>query len=140
MVTEVFDIACDASKLCEFRKKWRTILAAGGWSENDIQQIVLVLDEAITNIMRHAYGGGCGPIRLALTDTESKTEFVLEDEGPPFDPTRLPSPKLPKEDPGGLGVHFIRTIMDEFRYDRDFSPGNRIHLIKYKSSPKEGRV
>ena len=137
-MSEVFDLKCDASKLCEFRGKLRSLLEAGGWEANDIQQIVLAIDEALTNVMRHAYGDEGGPIRLEVCDDSDKTEFFIEDKGPSFDPTVLPEPKLPKEDPGGLGVHFIRAIMDQFSYDKEFQPGNRIHLIKYKKRRKEG--
>jgi len=92
----------------------------------------LAVDEALTNIIRHAYQGKPGKMTVSVAATEDKVEIVLEDFGQKFDPTQVPPPELPRHKPGGLGVHFIRTIMDQMIYDDQGLAGNRLRLIKHK--------
>jgi anti-sigma regulatory factor (Ser/Thr protein kinase) len=75
-----------------------------------------------------------------LNVSDDKIEIVLEDQGKKFDPTQVPPPELPRQKPGGLGVHFIRTIMDQVIYEGDKVEGNRLRLIKRKAknSKREG--
>jgi len=93
----------------------------------------LAVDEALTNIIRHAYQGNLGKITVLVGVTGEKIEIVLEDSGKKFDPTQVPPPELPRHKPGGLGVHFIRTIMDQMIYDDRNPSGNRLCLIKHKA-------
>jgi len=93
----------------------------------------LAVDEALTNIIRHAYQEKPGKMVICVTVDSDKIEIVLEDQGKKFDPTQVPSPELPRHKPGGLGVHFIRTIMDQMIYDDQGPAGNRLRLIKHKA-------
>lgn len=93
----------------------------------------MAVDEALTNIIRHAYGGKPGKMAVSVTTADNKIEIVLEDRGIKFDPTQVPSPELPRHKPGGLGIHFIRTIMDQMIYDDRDPTGNQLCLIKYKT-------
>ena len=93
----------------------------------------MAVDEALTNVIRHAYQGKPGKMTVFVKVTGDKIEITLEDLGKKFDPTRVPSPELPRHKPGGLGIHFIRTIMDQMIYDDQYSEGNRLRLIKHKS-------
>lgn len=129
---KVFNFAADSKYLSSFRGELRTILKDAGWDEKAINEIALALDETLTNIIRHAYSKAGGNIKIRILDSPEKTEFWIEDSGKKFDPTAVPAPDLPKTKPGGLGVHFVRTIMDDFIYDYSFAEGNRLHLIKKK--------
>jgi len=86
----------------------------------------------LTNVIRHAYAGGSGKMTVLVRAAHDKIEIVIEDLGKKFDPTQVPPPELPRHKPGGLGVHFIRTIMDEMIYDPQCLEGNRLRLIKHK--------
>ncbi|HRK62159.1 MAG TPA: ATP-binding protein [Candidatus Omnitrophota bacterium] len=129
-----FVLKNESSELPVFRAKMRTFLSEKGWPEKNTGEWLLVLDEALTNVIRHAYSGTPGEIIVEISDEPSKTEFMIEDHGKRFDPTQAPTPKLPKETPGGLGVHFIRQLTDRFEYDNSFQGGNRIYLMRYKPS------
>ena len=131
-----FVLKNESTELPLFRERMRKLLSEGGWSDKKIGEWVLVLDEALTNVIRHAYCGSTGEIIVEIMDSENQTEFLIEDHGKPFDPTKLPSPKLPKETPGGLGVHLIRSLTDCFEYDSSFQGGNRIRLVRYKACEK----
>lgn len=79
-------------------------------------QLVLAVDEACTNIIRHAY---CevrsGRITLHLSRERDMLAFELRDEAPVVDPARLKSRDLDECKPGGLGVAFIDTLMDDWK-------------------------
>lgn len=66
-------------------------------------------------------------VRAAISRDEVR--FVIRDEGPGFDPAKLPDPRTPEHigDVGGRGVLLIRTFMDRVEYS---SRGNEITLVK----------
>lgn len=127
-----FELVASSEVLSPFRKELRQILGQAGWEKKTTEEILLTVDEALTNIIRHAYQGKPGKMMVTVGTSDDKVEIVLEDWGKKFDPTQVPPPELPRQKPGGLGVHFIRTIMDQMIYDNQFAEGNRLRLIKRK--------
>ncbi len=84
----------------------------------------LVLEEALTNIIRYAYPDGREEKVLVVAESDAmKLVFVLMDGGIAFDPTQLPDADISlsvKERPiGGLGFFLIRQMMDKVEYRRD---------------------
>lgn len=131
---KIFDLSANSEVLGGFRSEQRSFLERTGWDPKEIGQIVLAVDEALTNVIRHAYEDASpGVMKVVLEDLPDRLEIMIEDRGRKFDPTKLPPPKLPREKPGGLGIHLIRTIMDELIYDTAFTEGNRLRMIKRKS-------
>lgn len=128
-----FELKASSEVLSPFRKELRQILNDAGWDKKPAEEILLAVDEALTNIIRHAYEGSSGMMTISVSTSDDNVEIVLEDRGKKFDPTQVPSPELPRHRPGGLGVHFIRTIMDQMIYDDLNSEGNRLRLIKHKT-------
>ncbi len=127
-----FELSASSEVLSPFRKEFRGILGQEGWEKKTTEEILLCVDEALTNIIRHAYQGNPGKMTVLVQVNHDKVEIVMEDQGKKFDPTQVPSPELPREKPGGLGVHFIRTIMDQMIYDAHYLQGNRLRLIKHR--------
>ena len=127
-----FELNASSEVLSPFRKELREILSQSGWETKAANEILLAVDEALTNIIRHAYQGGAGKITVSVAAAEDKIDIILEDRGKKFDPTQVPPPELPRHKPGGLGVHFIRSIMDQMIYDDQGPAGNRLRLIKHK--------
>jgi anti-sigma regulatory factor (Ser/Thr protein kinase) len=94
-------------------------------------QLVLAIDEACMNIIQHAYGkGNAGEIRLHLALQHDLLTIDLEDDAPCIDPLKVKARALADVRPGGLGVHFIREIMDEMEFLPCQSKGNRLRLVK----------
>ncbi|MEX2218331.1 MAG: ATP-binding protein [Phycisphaerales bacterium] len=96
-----------------------------GFSEEGSGQIALAVDEALCNIIRHGYDRRRDrPIWLSLNpvhDEQNRAQgvtIVLEDEARQVDPEQIRSRDLDEVRPGGLGVHIIREVMDEVRYER----------------------
>ena len=128
-----FELVTSSEVLSPFRKELRHILAQTGWKKKNAEEILLAADEALTNVIRHAYQGLVGKMTVSVNASEECIEIVVEDQGKKFDPTQVPPPELPRHKPGGLGVHFIRTIMDEMIYEGQNVEGNRLRLIKHKA-------
>lgn len=95
----------------------------------------LAADEACTNIMEHAYGGRSdGEIRVWCWVSEDQVHLQLRDNGVAFDPGIIEMPSLngnlTDRHIGGLGLHFMRSLMDEVRFEFDPTTGNTVTMIK----------
>lgn len=97
------------------RHKLAAALAQAGVENVLRQSLVLAVDEACANIIRHAYGGACeSRIELRLSQEGSEFRFELKDQAPCVDPSRVRPRDLDETRPGGLGIHFIDTLMDSW--------------------------
>ena len=76
------------------------------------------------NVIDHAFTGRAAPHLITVRLDIAAETFAAEvtDNGHPFDPTAAPDPdlSLPLEqrDPGGLGIHLMRQMMDRLHYQR----------------------
>ena len=107
------------------------------FAADDSRAIVRSVDEALANVMRHAYEGKKGfPIEIScwkLHDqghTAIGIEILLEDSGLSLDPAKLKGRDLNDIRPGGLGLHFMRQSMDRVEFNRKKGK-NQLRLIKY---------
>ena len=79
-------------------------------------RLVLAVDEACTNIIRHAYGNCDGEtIALHLSREQDMLVFELRDNAPPVDVKKLQPRDLSECRPGGLGLPFINALMDDWK-------------------------
>ncbi len=118
-----------AGELSTTREAVRTCLRARGCRPDIVEEIILAVDEACQNIIRHAYCGDTdGEIVLEL-DLEGDTLIVsLLDFAAEVSPDRMKPRDLHDVRPGGLGTHFMRTVMDEVSLAR--APSGRGNLLK----------
>lgn len=128
-----FEILASSEVLSPLRKELRHLFTEAGWEKKAVEETLLAVDEALTNVIRHAYQGQSGKITLTVDASHDKIEIIMEDRGRRFDPTQVPEPELPRHKPGGLGVHFIRTIMDQMIYEGTDPEVNRLRLIKHRT-------
>lgn len=90
---------------------------ASGCSETCTHDIVLAVDEACQNVIRHAYGGEAGnEIFIDVRRSDEKIVLDVIDFAEPVDPSSIKPRSLEEIRPGGLGTHFINECMDEARY------------------------
>lgn len=102
-----------------------------GFSDEDAQFIMLAVDEACTNIIKHSYKGRYdGEISILCRERGDGIEFVLTDSGERPDVSEWPIRSLEDVRPGGLGLHLIRAVMDKVLY-RQGERGNELVLAKY---------
>jgi anti-sigma regulatory factor (Ser/Thr protein kinase) len=96
------------------------------------ERLVLAVNEACMNIIQHAYRDKTTgkKIRLHLAREPGLLRFVIEDDAPCIDPGCVKPRELSDVRPGGLGVHFIREIMDDMQFHACGTRGNRLELVK----------
>jgi anti-sigma regulatory factor (Ser/Thr protein kinase) len=97
--------------------------AAQGLQPTVINDLNIVLDEVVSNAIAHGYEAGVpGEIVVRLRRRRREVVAEVEDDGRPFDPLQAPPPDLSaplaERRVGGLGLHFVRNLMDQVSYAR----------------------
>lgn len=100
------------------------------------EDIMLAVDEACTNIIKHAYKSfPDGEILLKLKYSDHKLTITIIDYGNSFHPENVPDPDLQKyyrqHRVGGLGMYLMKTLMDEVKYISVPGKYNEVFLTKY---------
>ena len=94
------------------------------WPPDLLFRANLILEELGLNIINYGYDDGVHEIEIVLNSEPDQLCIEITDDGKAFDPTEdAPDPSLTaplEERPiGGVGVHLVRTMVDEFRYKRE---------------------
>ncbi len=111
------------------------------YSEKDIHSIVLATNEACANIINHAYQNEHDHnIKIIISGFPNKISVELIDQGIHVDPEKIKPRKLKDVRPGGLGVHLMRTLMDEVIFDQEHGNENHLILIKERNKKDESRI
>ena len=127
-------VPSDPQILCVVRSAVERFAALAGFSEEDCRSITLALDEAMTNIIRHAYGNRHDQaIELRCRVNQENVEFVLLDRGESVPAEKIRGRPLEEVRPGGLGTHIIAQIMDRVSYE-PLPGGNQWKLVKHLPS------
>jgi phosphoserine phosphatase RsbU/P len=101
-----------------------------GFSDETVGHIILAADEAFTNCIRHAYEGRPGEkIILQAELTAEELILQLRDFATFCDLNAIQARKLEEVRPGGLGLHYIRTIFDRVESKAE-TPGMLLTLAK----------
>ena len=128
----------DLSELARLAEVIEAHGEAHGWPAQWVLNLNISLDELITNIVSYGYRDSDEhEILVTVTDRSGSLVTVLEDDGMAFDPfTAAPEPDLDasveERRIGGLGVYFVKTLMDEATYER-LDNCNRITLTQRTS-------
>jgi anti-sigma regulatory factor (Ser/Thr protein kinase) len=139
------EMSSDPSLLCAVRGAVERLTESFGFSAEECRAVTRAVDEALTNIIRHAYNGRPDrPIELLFRsvrreDGDGATgglEILLCDHGPEIELEKLCGRALDDVKPGGLGLHFIKQSMDIVEYKRA-NETNRLRLVKYVHAPKK---
>ena len=105
---------------------------AGDAARDAVDEIVLAVDEACSNAIRHSYGGQCDRfVELTLRADDEFLEVRLSDQGDPCPPEHrerrvLEAPDPDRLEPGGLGVQLMHSAFDEVVFCSDNNQGNCI--------------
>ena len=112
------------SAILEFAAVW-------GFEDDQRRRIMIAVDEALSNLIRHAYKNRCDrEIELSCQAYADGLEFTFVDRGEPAELTSVCAQPLDEIALSGRGTHLIRQIMDEVCYER-IPGGNRLRLKKY---------
>lgn len=107
-----------------------------GFKQQDVADIRLAVDEAYTNIIKHAYKhDDSKSVEIELGYNSNEFWISLLDSGDSFDPSSYTEPnvkkKIKEKTRGGVGVYLIKRLMDEVEYGKE-GPFNEIRMIKKK--------
>lgn len=139
------ELTSDPNLLCAVRGAVERLNESFGFSAEDSRAIIRAVDEALTNIIRHAYSGSPDQpigvyVRALRPDGSGASptgiEILLCDHGPEVDPEKLCGRALDDVKPGGLGLHLIQQSMDVVEYERAEGT-NRLRLVKYLAAQKK---
>jgi anti-sigma regulatory factor (Ser/Thr protein kinase) len=114
------------SQLSEIRRASALVdefKARHGLADEDSNAIHIVLDEILSNSIRHGLAGAAShAIVVTLELSEGEITIEVEDDGVAYDPTQAPAPvlagTLEERTEGGLGVTFVRALTDTIEYRR----------------------
>lgn len=140
------ELPSDPGLLCAVRGAVERLTESFGFSAEECRAVTRAVDEALTNIIRHAYSGRPDrPIEMFFRAVQGQVhqnaagglEILLCDRGPAIKPDQMCMRALEDVKPGGLGLHFIQQSMDIVEYKRA-NGTNRLRLVKYVHAPKQG--
>jgi serine/threonine-protein kinase RsbW len=106
-----------------------------GFDADTIPNIVMAVREAAVNAVLH--GNAYDPAKQITASFETNSDSLvvrIADQGPGFDPTRVPDPLAPENilRGSGRGIFLIRAFMDEVHF-RQLHPGSELTLIKHRA-------
>ena len=130
----------DASpaELQRIRDGLRAALEDAGGTGSRRDAVVMAVNEACMNVIQHGYAGRPGWIGVTLGLDGDRLEVCIEDGAPALDPARVQPRDLATVRPGGLGVHFMRSLMDSVEYRPDpGGTGNRL-IVQVRLYQQEG--
>lgn len=119
--THRLTVNASTSRLADVRKFVAEKAQRFGFDEKDVSDIRLAVDEACTNIIKHAYNYDDNQnVEILIGIDDDKLFVTLTDTGEAFDPNKYSKPDLRKQmksrQRGGVGVYLIRKLMDEVEY------------------------
>jgi len=136
-------VPSDTTYLSKVRQAVLGVLSNGLFDAKKAGLIALAIDEAVANIMEHAYTsareGDRKDIEIVLKSSATRFEVLIRDRGAAFDPRVVPDVNVKEHvkqgRKGGLGIFLMRKIMDEINYSFKQGVHNELQMIKYAAPP-----
>src|SRR5262245_45384677 len=111
-------VPADMAKLCKLRDQVSQLCAEQGVPSKTARRMVLAIDEALSNVIEHAYLKD-KQIELSVEITDEKVVAEIVDRGIPFDPCPYDaSPDCRSYPRRGFGLYLIHMIVDRIEYER----------------------
>ncbi|WP_340105341.1 ATP-binding protein [Rhodohalobacter sp. 8-1] len=130
-------IPASTKNLSEIRNFVAQHATSHGFEHQQIADIRLAVDEAITNIIKHAYNGEENhTIEIEVIFKDDRVCIELFDTGTTFNLRTFPQPdikeKIKQKKRGGMGVYLIHSLMDDVSYGRE-EDSNKMVMCKYRT-------
>ena len=128
----LLELTADLGMLSRIRDFVGESVVALGIDASALDDLLVAVDEAVTNILIHGYGGP-GEIELEISANGADVLIRLRDQAPAFEAgfdhtIDLQAPG-DREKPGGLGLYLIQNAMDEVSH-RTIDGGNELTMTK----------
>lgn len=144
---QVKNIPANFENLKKIGEFVRLACLVAGFNAAETYSVQLAVDEACSNIIEHAYRSvwEIQEIECTCAVDEEALYIQMHDFGEPFNPAKIPEPdttaELALRSKGGLGLYFIRHLMDEISFqfvekgdNQDAeSTGNFLLMVKYRT-------
>ena len=128
-------VKSDPQLLAVVRTTVRRYFECMGFDKPKTDDVVLAVDEACANSIRHAYDGdSAGEYELTLSSDGATVELRISDKGTPAPAERVVKQDLSRQaeeeklTPGGLGVQFMYEVFDEVQFCPGTTRGNCVIL------------
>jgi len=133
MKPETFNLSMlsHPANLKDVRRVMIDITAKAGFSKKDAGSVILAVDEACSNIIRHSYENDYNQ-KIDLT-VKLETQFLtisILDDGLKVDINSIETRDIKEIRPGGLGIYIINQVMDTVEFSHTLDGKNKIKMIK----------
>ncbi|MBN2466618.1 MAG: ATP-binding protein [Deltaproteobacteria bacterium] len=130
-----FEFPADTAVLAKIGEATVAAGRSAGFTESEIGDIQLAVDEACTNTIMHGLKEDPSrTFQVVLRWASGEVEIFIRETGDPFDPTEVPQPDitaaLEDRSVGGLGIYFIKQLMDEVKYRIDEKGMKTLYMVK----------
>lgn len=116
------------------RALFSSLLTELGFSSKELTGMVLAVNEAYANVIEHCYKGDVTQqIDFTILVEPQSITIEMRDYGEQPDVERIEPRALEEIRPGGLGTHFMQSIMDDITYDLSSDTGTLLRMTKSRS-------
>ena len=136
-MAEKYSLTVDSrlERLSEIANFIELAARSSGLNEDQTYDVQMAVDEACANVIEHAYRGRAnGTIDIVCEKRGKEFVVTIQDFGERFDPKKVASPRtrdpLSKRNIGGLGLFFMRKMMDKVKFEFSAGSGNRLTMVK----------
>ncbi|MBE9531725.1 MAG: ATP-binding protein [Proteobacteria bacterium] len=133
-INVTLSVPSDPKYLCTLRGSVENVLRSVEISDVERSRVILALDEAATNVIRHSCG--CNPdfnVELSIKATDKELIIELKDFGDcgtDFDLNKKRTKNIKNVTPGGFGVGIIKKVMDSVEFTSSPEKGNLLRMRK----------
>jgi len=134
-------LSSDVKFLGPMRTMVRESCGLLGFEAAACEEIVLAVQEGCANVIRHCYGNSTDRrIDLWILFHDHELEVQIRDYGTFVDPKTIKSRPLEDVRPGGLGVHLMKKVMDEVKFEQNEAGGTTLTLRKRVAATDENET
>ena len=137
-VQRTISVSNATENLSKVREFVTEVMREGNVNREDENRVILAVDEAVSNIIEHAFEHSLKTtIRIEVDVDDKRCQVVILDSGAQFDPLSITPPDLEEHiragKQRGLGIFLMRQVMDEVQYHYKAGEENVLTLVKYLS-------
>lgn len=126
------NIVSHPENLKRIRNQMKDITSRAGFSQKDSGIIILAVDEACSNIIKHGYDNDHNrKIDLTVSLETDRLIISIIDNGIKFDINEIEPEDQSRLKPGGLGLFIIKQVMDKVEYGSTSQGYNKLKMIKF---------
>lgn len=117
--------------LKKIRKVMKDVLSKTSLSKKDSGCVILAVDEACSNIIKHSYKNDYNQkIDLTIILKTNLLTISILDNGIRFNKNSIETRDIDEIKPGGLGIYIINQVMDQVEYARTSEGFNKLKMVK----------